>query len=86
MTFLLFRRPAFGVHVGAYWHAHGPGLSLLVRSGDRPFGVRVGWGFDKDLPLRPWPAVARVMAGPGKQHRDLCAGWLGFYVGFRWAP
>jgi hypothetical protein len=44
--------------------------------------VRAGWGYDADLPLRPWPAVHR--SDRGRLGSDVCAAWFGFYVGLRW--
>lgn len=48
---------------------------------------RVGWGWDADLPLRPWPAAHRksLESTPGV-HRcavrtDWCAAWFGAYIG-----
>lgn len=64
------------IHARTGWCDHGPVvLVVLVRR----FGVRVGWGWDVDLPLRPWPA-AKVWATP-RGHADACVAWLGFYVG-----
>ena len=44
--------------------------------------LRLGWGYDDDLPLRPWPAIRRNRMLSSAL--DLCAAWCGFYVGLRW--
>lgn len=48
---------------------------------------RVGWGWDADLPLRPWPAMHRknLEPTPGVHARsvrtDWCVAWFGAYIG-----
>lgn len=61
------------------WTTHGPCLyfGLLGRC-----GARIGWGWDADLPLRPWPATHFGHSPAGR--RDLCVAWCGFYVGATW--
>lgn len=49
------------------------------RKGKRALAFRCGWGYDEDLPLRPWPSYALITS---RTSRDLCIGWFGFYVGF----
>lgn len=44
----------------------------------RALGFRCGWGYDEDLPLRPWPSYALTTS---RTSRDLCVGGFGFYVG-----
>jgi hypothetical protein len=55
------------------------GLSFMFAYGGR-FALRIGWGYDSDLPLRPWPAKSRATHTPAGR-RDWCAGWCGFYIG-----
>lgn len=49
------------------------------RRGGRALAFRIGWGFDDDLPLRPWPSYS---LGNTRLTRDLTLGWFGLYVGF----
>lgn len=46
---------------------------------------RLGWGFDSDLPLRPWMADA-VTRTPNKDLLDVCVSWLGLYMGVTVPP
>jgi len=64
------------------WTDHGPCLYLVHKTATqkRPLILRVGWGFDADLPLRPWIA-AHLMTTPKGWH-DTCIAWCGFYVGW----
>lgn len=63
-----------------YSHAHGLGIGLSIQ---KWAAVRVGWGWDEDLPLRPWPGV-HLGYTPSNHNRDLCFAWFGFYVGLSW--
>lgn len=56
-----------------------------------PFAVRAGWGWDEDLPFRPWPAwhfevMDKGPIGMGRSLliNDLAIGMLGLYVAFSW--
>ena len=64
------------------WTDHGPCLFLIHKTSTqaRPLVLRLGWGFDADLPLRPWPA-AHTTTTPRGRH-DTCIAWFGFYVGW----
>lgn len=64
------------------WTNHGPCLFLIrkIRPYARALVLRLGWGFDADLPLRPWPA-AHSMTTPRGRH-DTCVAWCGFYFGW----
>lgn len=52
---------------------------VVKKKAGRALAARVGWGFDDDLPLRPWPSYALTTT---RTSRDLCMGCFGFYVGF----
>ena len=49
-------------------------IALILRS----IALRLGWGWDAELPLRPWPAVQVHSVG---RHPDWCIACCGFYVG-----
>ena len=69
----------FGPDKNAGWWV---GASVMTVCDERPlmlrlFGVSVGWGWDADVPLRPWPAVGprvRTAMWGG------CFAWFGFFV------
>ena len=48
---------------------------------------RLGWGWDQDLPFRPWPAChMSLLERAPKVHKfaarqDFCASFLGVYFG-----
>jgi hypothetical protein len=58
------------------WVDHGPCVALVF---DKRAAVRIGWGHDHDLPLRPWPAYH--LGRTPKGHQDLCVSWFGLYFG-----
>ena len=75
------------------WTDHGPMVGWGIQINGKWLHIRVGWGWDEDFPLRPWPAsfgrwdhfqLGRTME---RWRYDWCAAWLGFYVGYskgRW--
>jgi hypothetical protein len=46
------------------------------------WAFRIGWGYDDEVPIRPWPKWHRKQTEKGYQ--DFCIGLMGFYVGFSW--
>lgn len=67
------------MQIGWRWTDHGPCLALALAGS---IGLRIGWGYDADLPLRLWPAahLGRTPAG----RSDLCGAWMGLYIGVTW--
>lgn len=43
-------------------------------------GIQVGWGFDDEMPLRPWPMWQCENTTP-KGHPRFVLTWCGFFVG-----
>jgi hypothetical protein len=81
-------RAAAGKRPGEYAAQFDWGLTPV--RGVPPDGVivyRLGWGWDGDLPLRPWPACHMTMlerAPRVHEHaarQDFCVAFLGLYFG-----
>ena len=45
--------------------------------------LRCGWGWDEDLPLRPWPWAHLSILKSGAN--DLCFAWCGLFFGISWS-
>lgn len=67
-------RTRLGMQMG--WEPLG-GWSASVTVG-RPTRIGVlGWGWDRELPLRPWPQLHRRRKPPGTQY---VIGWFGVFI------
>jgi hypothetical protein len=50
---------------------------VTVRGCDNIRILAVGWGYDEEVPLRPWPQVWRKEVANGTR---VGASWCGFFV------
>jgi hypothetical protein len=62
------------------WRVRNDDHSMSIAFGlTRPPRVlMIGWGWDRDLPLRPWPAVSRTPTPKGTP--ATCFAWFGFFI------
>lgn len=64
-------------------------FGLLLGSTNRiNHAFRIGWGYDEELPLRPWPTACLTVTN-SFEAPDFCISLLGFYFGwsdFRHSP
>lgn len=68
------------------WSVRGAEHSLSVSWGFRWRGVirvfQLGWGWDTEHPLRPWPWLTRTPTPQG--NLGFCLSWCGGFTAYRW--
>lgn len=67
-----------GIHAGRVPAPYSPGWQIAVGWSWPRLALVVGWGWDTDCPLRPWPVTYRERAPGGSQVRGIV--WCGLFV------
>lgn len=53
-------------------------VAVLERTQEHIIVAIIGWGWDKDQPLRPWPDVKHFVDGPRRER--MCVAWFGLFL------